>query len=243
MRQIPIALALTLAACGLESAPRQAAQTEPPPPVTLETMASHLVAEGEGWRLDSDPQAGLTLVLPEAGAVISADYAAPTRTNAGALRIASGRLALTLDARPCTQAGATYPMTAALDIAGQGARQGCAYARWDNRLPELLPAIDTCLSLQPAGAVVRYAAAEADGRALVRLASGDLRFDCHAPLDPSAGPAVTMPADPAIAPPGEADPIFVRAPGPQPGGECYAAPELHGPDGALIGWLASDEPC
>lgn len=237
-----ILLALALAGCGLESAPQgENPAASAAAPVSLETLASHIVAIGPDWRFDSDPQAGLTLDLPQAGQTISADYAAPARTDDGAMRIASGRLTLTLIAETCRSSEVAYPMRALVEAEGETPREGCAYARWDDRLAELLPAIDACLSLQPAGAAARYAAEEAAGRVLVRLTQGDMRLDCRAPRDPSAGPAVTTPAQGAL--PGEGDPIFVRAPGQQPGGECYAAPEVRGPDGALLGWLATDEPC
>lgn len=37
--------------------------------------------------------------------------------------------------------------------------------------------------------------------------------------------------------------IFVRAPGQNPGGECYEAPEVHAADGALLGWILDPEGC
>lgn len=239
---------LTLAACGLEPAaqtPQPAAAPATGAGVGLDTLTRHVVALGEGWRLDSDPQAGLTLDLANSGELISADYAAPTRTNEGATRIASGRLSLTLEARACTHAGAAFPMTASVLVQGQAARTGCAYMRWDERLTELLPAIDACLSLAPAGAVVSYATQESADRVLVRLRSGETASDCRAPRAVSGGPAVTIARDAALASPGEGDPLFVRARGgaTQPGGECYEAPAVRGPDGAVLGWLAADEAC
>lgn len=235
-------LTLALAGCGLDTGPApQPAAPGLAASVSLDTLSSHIVALGDDWRLDSDPQAGLTLDLPQAGQTLSADFAAPTRTDSGAMQIASGRLTLTLTAQPCQADNRAYPMQASVEVTGEAAREGCAYVRWDDRLAEVLPAIDACLSLQPPGAFVRLAAEEEAGRVLVRLSQGDTRLDCRAPRDPSAGPAVTTPAGAPLA--GEGDPIFVRAPGQQPGGECYAAPEVRGPDGALLGWLASDEPC
>lgn len=238
---------LALAACGLEPA-SQAPQSAAAPSVAgvgLDTLTRHVVAIGEGWRLDSDPQAGLTLDVANSGELISADYAAPTRTNEGATRITSGRLALTLDGRACTQGGASYPMTASVVVEGQAARAGCAYMRWDERLTELLPAVDACLSLAPPGSVVTYASQEAADRVLVRLRHGETASDCRAPRAANAGPAVTIARDAALGAPGEGDPLFVRARdgATQPGGECYEAPEVRGPDGAVLGWLAADEPC
>lgn len=238
---------LALAACGLEPA-SQAPQSAAAPSVAgvgLDTLTRHVVAIGEGWRLDSDPQAGLTLDLANSGELISADYAAPTRTNEGATRITSGRLALTLDARACTHGGASYPMTASVVVEGQAARTGCAYMRWDERLTELLPAVDACLSLAPAGSIVTYAAQEAQDRVLVRIRSGETASDCRAPRAVSSGPAVTIARDAALVAPGEGDPLFVRARDgvTQPGGECYEAPAVRGPDGAVLGWLAADEAC
>jgi len=241
-------LLLSLAACGLEpasQAPQPAAAPASGAGVGLDTLTRHVVAIGEGWRLDSDPQAGLSLDVSNSGELISADYAAPTRTNEGAARIASGRLALTLEARACTLGGASYPMTAAVVVEGQAARAGCAYMRWDERLTELLPAIDACLSVAPAGAIVSYAAQEGADRVLVRLRNGETGSDCRAPRAPSGGPAVTIARDVALGAPGEGDPLFVRARdgATQPGGECYEAPAVRGPDGVVLGWLAADEAC
>jgi hypothetical protein len=41
----------------------------------------------------------------------------------------------------------------------------------------------------------------------------------------------------------ERDPLFYRAPGENPGGECFEAPEVRGNDGSLIGWTMADEDC
>jgi hypothetical protein len=44
-------------------------------------------------------------------------------------------------------------------------------------------------------------------------------------------------ADPSLRPGGERDVVFYRAPGENPGGACYEAPEVRDPSGALLGWL------
>lgn len=235
-----VASALTalffLAACGLEAPRSQPKDETRAPPIALDVMASHIVAQGEDWRLDSDPQAGLTLALDSVGEVISADYAAPGRDESGAMRIASGRLAITLAAASCVDGDLTFPMSARVAVQGGPTLDGCAYPRWDNRLPDLLPAIDACLSPRAEGARVLYAGGE-NGRVLVRVAEGETRYDCRAPRDPGGGPAITTVSDPELKLAGEGDPVFVRAPGVKPGGECYDPPEARGPGGALIGWL------
>jgi hypothetical protein len=246
---LAIAALALLAACDVfrppapaPKAPEDSVKAAPQHPLDLATLEGRIVARGAGpdWRLDADPQLGMVLSLDDAGVIYSADYAAAVATAAGGARLQSGELTLTLETRTCRIGAKQYPMTAAVEAGAETERAGCAFVRWDNHLAELLPAIDACLAKLPQPLPITYAAAESDGPVLVRMGG---RYDCRAPLDPAAGPAVMTNADTRLALGGDNDVRFVRAPGANPGGACYEAPEVHGADGALLGWLDDAQGC
>lgn len=241
--------ALALSACNRAPAPAEA----PPPPELAEPTGFDLASlngrvvavGGPGWRLDADPALGLIFTIPAQDRTVSAAYAPPQREGETGARIASGDIALSLENEACTFDGASYPLTARVTVGPEAPRAGCAFVRWDARLTQLLPAIDSCLSLvtEETPFTVTYAAHEGGGKALVRLRNADGGYDCRAPLDPEAGAAMIAAADPELRIGGDGAAIFVRAPGENPGGECYAAPEVRAPDGALIGWMDDPEGC
>jgi hypothetical protein len=113
---------------------------------------------------------------------------------------------------------------------------------WDARLVELLPYIDACIAKTPGTRWVSYAGPTAEGEIGVRLLGDAGGYDCRAPTgDPAA--TRSMPRAEALEIDGEGAAIFVRGPGENPGGECYEAPEVRGPDGELLGWMADPEGC
>lgn len=247
MARLILALAAALALAGCNPA-----QKAPPAPaeatsgeftgVDMSRLEGRIVALGAApaWRLDAD--AGLGLILVQGDETISADFARPTADGAGGARLVSGDLDLGLRGAPCTQDGAAYPMTAALSVRGGAPMQGCAFVRWDHDLTALLPAIDSCLSLTTDETPLRvtYAGREADGRTLVRMRNADGAYDCRTGGTEDAEIALT---DPALRIGGESAAIFLRAPGENPGGQCYQAPEVRGADGTLIGWWDDPEGC
>jgi hypothetical protein len=125
-----------------------------------------------------------------------------------------------------------YPMGASVELQGVGVFSGCAYARWDNALTQMIPAIDACLGATTEPSPIVYAVRDADST-MVRLSGLEVgeRYDCR--VD-AAGNASILGTDAPPAP-GEGDPTFLRAPADAPARTCKAV-EVKGPDGALIGW-------
>lgn len=103
---------------------------------------------------------------------------------------------------------------------------------------ERLPLIDACLALSPETRTVIINPASSLS---VRLSGESGSFDCVVPND------ARDPANATILPALDESPsdaiLFVRAPGENPGGECYAAPEVRDANGALLGWLLDPEGC
>ena len=251
MRLLVLAAAFALAACEPASAPRpdEAPAASPAAPaaqtgqIDLDSLKGRIVALGRDpeWRLDADAQLGIILVMPEQGLTFSSDFTAPQRTADGGARLADPPIALTLTREACTLNGAPYPMGASAQIENGEPLIGCAFVRWDWRLIEMLPAIDACIALSPQTRIVTYAAIEDAGRVLVRLhGEGASPRDCHAPLTADGAPAIILPSDATLLIAGDGDAIFVRAPGQNPGGDCYEAPEVRAADGSLLGWM--DDP-
>lgn len=239
---LAMAALLALAACGPKPKPAAA------PPQTAGAQASgldisaldgHIIAVGTNpnWRLDEDAKAGFVLTIGDQ--TVSAPHAAPSRDGAGA-RMASRDITLSLNSTPCTHDGVAYPMTATVQHGQGAALQGCAVVRWDKQLLALLPEIDACLAQATEPMSVVYAAPERDG-AFVRLKLEDDAFDCHASRDPNVQATMDAASDQHYA--SENDVIFVRAPGDNPGGDCYQAPEVRGADGTLLGWLDDQNGC
>lgn len=84
-----------------------------------------------------------------------------------------------------------------------------------------LPFIDACLALSPEARTVTI---NRDSNFSVQLTGENGTFDCVVPEDaPDSSNAAILPA--LDEPPAGAI-VFVRAPGANPGGECYEAPEV-----------------
>lgn len=101
-----------------------------------------------------------------------------------------------------------------------------------------LPLIDACLALAPDRRVITINPAS-DITLRLSGEAGDL--DCVVPDDdPNPSRASVLPA--LNAPPEDAI-QFVRAPGENPGGECYVAPEVRNASGELLGWTLDPDGC
>lgn len=101
-----------------------------------------------------------------------------------------------------------------------------------------LPLIDACLALAPDRRVVTV---DPQSETSLRLAGDAGELDCVFPQDavrPESAvivPALNDVSTDAI--------LFVRAPGENPGGECYQAPEVRNAEGELLGWTLDPEGC
>jgi hypothetical protein len=232
-------LALALAACGqTASAPDATPDAEPAMTSGLD-LSGHLVAVGPEFRLDAIPeQNAVVLVYPAYDQTVSAPYAAPQATDTGVL-LQSGDITLTLTPGACTHEGAVYPMRATVTTTNGRPADGCALVTWDRHLLELMPQIDACIAASPETNYVRYAG-EHDGAVLVRLSGPTAEIDCRV----SAGQAQITPRDGALAVAGDGEALFVRGSGgPNPGGECFEAPEVRGANGELLGWMLDPQGC
>lgn len=249
MRTTLLIIAALIALTGCDRGAKRPETPPPPAPASIDLAAlqGHIVALGSdpSWRLDGDAQLGLLLVRPDQDLTVSENFAAPQRVGERDAKFESGRLTVALSAASCTLDGATYPMTASVQVRGGDTFTGCAFSRWDAQLTTLLPAIDACLSsvTEETPLRVTYAAPEPDGRVLVRMRIEDGGYDCRAPRAASEQPPEMAPADPALRIGGDGDAIFIRAPGENPGGQCYEAPEVRAADGTLLGWMDDPQGC
>jgi hypothetical protein len=149
---------------------------------------------------------------------------------------------ITITQQACTASGIELPYVAHVIYEGVG-YQGCARRgveegdrpTWASVLPELIPAIDTCLT-RTRSARVAFAAEIDEGRVSVRLRGGDgSRVEC---IVTSEGEIqVFEPLADNDRRPGEGDPEFQRS-GAQPSARnCRSSEEALGRDGQPIGWL------
>ena len=242
MRSIVIAglAAALVASCGPQKREEPPATPAPValPASTGLSLEGRITATGaeQGWRLDVAPEG---LVFTHPGGSVQSPYSAPAMDEAGAL-LTSARIKARFLVQPCAEAsGATAPMRVRVEVQGMGTFDGCAYARWDNNLESLIPAIDACLGATTEPSPVIFAAPLASGT-LVRLRGVEdgERYDCV--VDP-AGLASILQSEAPIAP-GERDPTFTRAPTDTPPRACEAV-EIKGKDGVLLGWETHGQTC
>jgi hypothetical protein len=103
---------------------------------------------------------------------------------------------------------------------------------------ERLPLIDACLALAPDRHVVTI---DPVAVRTLRLSGEAGSLDCVVP-DDNTDPANATVLPALDDPPADAI-QFVRAPGENPGGECYQAPEVRSASGELLGWVLDPEGC
>jgi uncharacterized membrane protein len=175
----------------------------------------------------------------------------PRDFRAQGVYVGAGPLAIAISAGGCTytEGGESYPFKATVlfeGIAyegcarqGAGATVGASTRGWAVDLPQLLPAIDTCLAraeAKPARVTIAYV--DEEGRAAVRLLEADGgRSECISTLDGASIVGIEPLAD-RDSFRGERDPLFTRAPTAAPAGSCYASEEVKGSNGATMGWLS-----
>lgn len=247
MRAITIlaVAAMALTACGQPAPPPPADEQSLQPSESLdlaELASGRLIAIGvdPAWRLEAERNLGLVFSVTDTDTHRNTVYAEPVRDGDGAM-ITSEPLTVRVHPQLCRIDSVVYPMTATVELRGDEPLSGCAVMRWDANITALLPAIDACLASATEPMSVIYAARETDS-AFVRLTYENETFDCRAPLE-AGGTAEVTPADPNTHFAGEREAIFIRAPGDNPGGECYEAPEVRAADGSLLGWWDDPQGC
>lgn len=237
-----LVLALVLAACGQSAAPAPEADVATTSGMDL---SGPLIAVGDGFRLDAIPDQNATvLVFPVEEMTVSGPYAIPEATDTGA-HVQSNDISLTLTPRACTWDGVVYPLTAVVQITNSRPLDGCAVVRWDHNLQQLLPQIDACIAKSPETTWITYAADTGEALVTVRMQGNGQSVDCTVPNDDGDPEyAEIAPRREAFRPAGDNEAIFVRgSSGPNPGGECYDAPEVRSASGELIGWMMDPQGC
>ncbi|MBL8537515.1 MAG: hypothetical protein JNM59_08955 [Hyphomonadaceae bacterium] len=157
------------------------------------------------------------------------------------MRVVAGDVTVTITQQPCSASGIELPYTANVIFEGV-AYQGCARRgveegerpTWATVLPDLIPAIDTCLP-RMRSARVTFASDIGDDRVSVRMRGGDgARAEC---VVGAGAVEVFEPLTDSDRRPGEGDPEFQRG-GDQPAARnCRASEQAIGRDGQPIGWL------
>lgn len=159
------------------------------------------------------------------------------------MRVVAGPLTITISQQPCTAGDVALPYTAHVLFEGV-AYQGCARRgviegerpTWASLLPELMPAINTCLErASSTPARISFASALDEGEVLVRMreANGS-RHEC---IITSGAISVYEPLSDVDRRNGEGDPEF------QPGGarpaarNCRTVEAAVDRSGAQLGWL------
>ncbi len=220
-----------------------AAAETPAPPSPFSGAITATGAE-PFWALSIDPASKTMWLREMEGTGYPAnDYVAPAIAPDGTATFTAKDFKVTLKATGACSDGMSdlvFPMEATVAAEGHTYR-GCAYSRWDNDLLTLLPQIDACLAAAKTKGPVTLATRTNAG-VIVRLLDDGDTFQCGFPGEATIpGTAAKLAdAEPMI---GEMDPLFFRAPGENPGGECFEAPEVRDAKGALIGWTMANEDC
>jgi uncharacterized membrane protein len=123
---------------------------------------------------------------------------------------------------------------------GEAAIEGKAPDDWARLLGELLPAIDVCLGrVDDSGAVVTKAWPVSDEMIGVRIVDRDgRRWDCFAPSTAHTVARLEPVDKDAPSLPGEGSPLFTRAGGRPPKGECLRTEVISDETGRRVGWLS-----
>jgi uncharacterized membrane protein len=159
------------------------------------------------------------------------------------VRVLAGPLTITISQQPCTASGVELAYTAHVLFEGV-AYQGCARRginegerpTWASVLPELIPAIDACLTRatsRPARVTFASALDEGEVSVRVRQANG-ARHEC---IVAGGAVAVWEPLSDVDRRAGEGDPEFQRG-GSQPAGRsCRSVESAIDRDGEQLGWI------
>ncbi len=161
------------------------------------------------------------------------------------MRVVAGPLTITIMQQACTASGVELAYVAHVIFEGV-AYQGCARrgiadgarATWASVLPELIPAIDACLTrVSSRPARVTFATSLDEGQVSVRTRDADgARRECIASAS-GAEVAVFEPISDLDRRAGEGDPEFQRGGSEPRGGECRAIEPAVGRGGEQLGWL------
>lgn len=165
------------------------------------------------------------------------------------MRVVAGDITVTLMSQQCSLPnGVTTPYVAQVLFEGV-AYQGCARrggaqgarATWASVLPELIPAIDACLSrVTSRPARITIASALDDAQVMVRIREADgTRNECIAEYS-GASVSVYEPVSDLDRRSGEGDPEFQRGGGAPRAQRCQAVTEAKTASGARVGWLIGD---
>ncbi len=205
-------------------------------PLAFEGALEAVGPEG-AWRLSIAPEAGITLNEIEAGVTTQAAYSQPVGADT-AVEIGSAPIRVRVTPGPCANgmAGVSYDWNVQVTRDGQPPLNGCLYRPWTTHIVALLPAVRSCLRLSPGEASISYLRNDGDGAAFMRVV-GETGTELDCTMVAGGTNPQTMPANPSRFP-GERDALFYPSPGQDPGGECYAAPEVRDGAGAVVGWLA-----
>ncbi len=246
MLAVGAAALLGLAACdfgGGTSSPvaETAGAGEGLAPEAFEGALEAVGPEGS-WRLSIAPDAGIALSERDAGVDTRAAYTQPVGVDLG-VEIGSAPITVRITPGPCTNGmtGVTYDFNVQVTREGAAPLTGCLYRPWSSQIVALEPQVSACLRVSPDSALT-YLRANDDGGAFMRV-RGSTGAETECTMVGGGTAPQTMPANPGVRYPGEMDVMFYPAPGEQPGGECYAAPEVKDASGRVLGWLADPNGC
>lgn len=219
-----------------------------PPPLPLdEAVKGSLNGAGAEpfWGLAIAPDT-VTLTEPAEEGDTTRTFEVTGLTQTGAAWVfAAGALTVTLSPETCSDGMSeyVYPYTVEAALAERERRtlKGCAYRPWGQDILAAMPAIDACLPAKGDKPLVIYArAAEPGAGFVITMRLDGEGYDACTVTGGKASKArfagEEMPA-------GTNAELFVRGPGENPGGECYAAPEVRDADGKLLGWWLDPEGC
>jgi hypothetical protein len=108
-----------------------------------------------------------------------------------------------------------------------------------------VPFIDACIAKSPDTRLITYAADTGEAVVTVRMQGDGQSIDCTVPNDaPEAQHAIVSPRREEFRAAGENEALFMRGSGgPNPGGECFEAPEVRSASGELLGWMLDPMGC
>lgn len=237
-----------------------AAPAQPPAKPTAEQLGAPASAEvqafyaGEFEAFGTEPDWRLDLLdnwanFSRTGLEDVGGLPGPRDVRAGGALIESGPLSIILKAGSCEAApGQQLPYVVSVYFDGvtyQGcgrraaAGAGGAVPAWSALLPELMPAIDACMSrVQAKPARVTIAYVIDGGQVSVRFLDSDGgRYECGAPTT-GGSIAYFEPIGDRDVLQGEQQPLFTRAPEAPPAGSCWKTEPATGPDGRVLGSLS-----
>ncbi len=243
MRVMIFAAALFAAACGPSTEQSSTSnEVDAGSSDDLDRPAGIMVGYGREMEFNVviDPTSNEIFLQTSQDVLARVPYVEPQQISDRQYQFRSGNLTVDLSSQPCSlgEGSGVFSYQASVTLVGRPPMSGCAIERWDTNLTDLLPAIDACLEASPLTRQISFAE-EKVGSTLVRMRGGDEEIDCW-----SAGERGQVSArNRSHIEAGEFLALFVRAPGENPGGECYDAPEVRNADGEVLGWMMDPLGC